>query len=232
MRDRKSNRSEAGFSLIELVIAMTITLVVMGIATTLIARSLKVRSRENKRTDALADSQRALNLMTREISNAGFRMKTNGVVWQDSNDDSSIRILANLNKYTGEVDGGVTEAGEDVKFFLADNTQYLVRYDKNRADTDPLKKTVLANRVYSLNAYYFEQTVDYTTGTCDRPVAVTTTGVSKLSGSNIADAKYVVLAICVDLPAEGTPGSPGYQPASQTLLVSDVNLRNANTFGY
>jgi prepilin-type N-terminal cleavage/methylation domain-containing protein len=233
MRERNNNRNNsAGFSLIELIIAMTITLVVMGIATTLIAKSLKVRARENRRTDALADSQRALNLMTREIANAGYRMKTNGIVWQDSNDDNSIRILANLNKYTGETDNGVTETGEDVKFFLSDNTQYLVRYDKNRASNDPLLKTVLANRIYSLNVFYYDQTVNYTTGTCDTPVTVTTSGVSKLTNANIAKAKYVVLALCVDLQAEGTPGSPGYQPASQTLLVSDVTLRNANTFGY
>src|SRR5436305_5994846 len=233
MRERNTKRNNAaGFSLIELLIAMAITLTVMTIATTMIAKSLKVRARENRRSDALADAQRALNLMSREISNAGFRMKTNGIVWQDSNDDNSIRVVANLNKYTGETDNGVTEPGEDVKFFISDNTQYLVRYDKNRLDTDPLQKTVLANRVYSLNVFYFNRTVNYTTGTCDTPVTVTTSGVSKLTGANIANAKYVVLALCVDLPAEGTPGSPGYQPASQTLLVSDVSLRNANTLYY
>jgi Tfp pilus assembly protein PilW len=232
---RKRNifdKGETGFSLFELIIAMAITLTVMTVAMTLIAKSLKVRARENKRTDALADSQRALNLMSREIANAGFRMKTNGIVWQDSNDDSSIRILANLNKYTGETDNGVTEPDEDVKFFISDNTQYLVRYDRNRPSTDSLQKTVLANRIYSLNVFYFDQAINYTTGTCDAPVTVTTAGVNKLSGANIAKAKYVVLALCVDLPAEGTPGSPGYQPASQTLLVSDVTLRNADTTYY
>src|SRR5436305_3610650 len=174
MRERNTKRNNAaGFSLIELLIAMAITLTVMTIATTMIAKSLKVRARENRRSDALADAQRALNLMSREISNAGFRMKTNGIVWQDSNDDNSIRIVANLNKYTGEVDNGVTEAGEDVKFFISDNTQYLVRYDKNRADTDPLQKTVLANRVYSLYVYYFAQPVNYTTRTRHTPVPAT-----------------------------------------------------------
>jgi prepilin-type N-terminal cleavage/methylation domain-containing protein len=232
MHERKMKKGAAGFSLIELLVAMTITLVVMSIATTLVARSFKIRARENRQSDALADSQRALNLMTREISNAGFRMKTNGIVWQDSNNDNSIRLLANLNKYTGETDNGVTEPGEDVKFFLADNTQYLVRYDKNRPDTDPLQKTVLANRVNSLHVFYFNQKVNYTTGDCNTPVTVTTTGVSKLSGANIAQAKYVVLALCVSLPAEGQPGSPGYQPATQTLLVSDVSLRNADTYSY
>jgi prepilin-type N-terminal cleavage/methylation domain-containing protein len=218
----------AGFSLIELMIAMAVTLTVMGIATTLIARSLKVRARENRHTDAMADSQRALNLMSREIANAGFRMKTNGIVWQDSINDTSIRILANLNKYTGETDNGVTEVGEDVKFFLADNTQYLVRYDAN----DPVKKsTVLANRVTSLHVYYFDQRVNYTTGDCTTPIT-TSAGTNKLTNANIANATYVVLAVCVDLVAEGTPDSPGYQPATRALLVSDVALRNANIISY
>ena len=229
MFHRNPNRRAAGFSLIELLIAMTVTLTVMSVATTMIARSLRVRARENRRSDSLADAQRALNLMTREISSAGFRMKTNGIVWEDSSDDKSIRVLANLNKYTGEVDNGVTEEGEDVKFFLADNTQYLVRYDAN--SPAGLQTTVLANRVYSLNVYYYSQRVDYTTGTCDAPV-VTAAGVNKLTNANIANATYVVLALCVDLQAEGTPGSPGYQPASQTLLVSDVTLRNSNTNDY
>ncbi|HWT00449.1 MAG TPA: prepilin-type N-terminal cleavage/methylation domain-containing protein [Pyrinomonadaceae bacterium] len=230
MRERKNiNRGAAGFSLIELLIAMAVTLTVMGIATTMIARSLHVRSRENRRTDALADAQRALNLMTREIANSGFRMRTNGIVWQDSNNDKSIRVLANLNKYTGEADNGVTEDGEDVKFFLADNTQYLVRYDPY--GPAGLQTTVLANRVYSLRVYYYAQRVTYTTGDCDNPI-VTPAGTVRLTNANIAGAGYVVIAVCVDLQAEGKPGSPGYQPASKTLLVSDVTLRNADVYQY
>lgn len=229
MLHRNSRRGAAGFSLIELLVAMTVTLVVMSVATTMIAKSLRVRARENRRSDSLADAQRALNLMTREISSAGFRMKTNGVVWEDSNNDQSIRVLANLNKYTGETDNGVTEEGEDVKFFLSANTQYLVRYD--RFAPAGLQKTVLANRISSLNVYYYSQRIDYTTGDCDAPV-VTAAGVNKLTNANIANATYVVLALCVELQAEGSEGSPGYQPASKTLLVSDVTLRNSDTGNY
>lgn len=230
MRKQRIQKGDAaGFSLIELLIAMVITLVVMGVATTLIARSLKVRARENRHTDALADSQRALNLMSREIANAGFRMKTNGIVWEDSNNDKSIRVVANLNKYTGAVDNGVTESGEDVKFFLSDNTQYLVRHDANAPAGQ--ESTVLANRISDLWVYYYARRVDYTTGDCDAPIT-TPVGVNKLTGANIATASYVVLAVCVDLQAEGTPGSDGYQPATKTLLVSDVNLRNATITDY
>jgi Tfp pilus assembly protein PilW len=226
MHDQNVSHKAQGFSLIELLIAMTITIVVMAAATTLIARSLKVRARENRRSDALADAQRALNVMSREIANTGFRMKTNGIVWQDSNDDKSIRVLANLNKYTGDTDNGVTEEGEDVKFFLATGTQYLVRYDANVPPA-----SVLANRVSSLGFYYYAQRVNYTTGDCTTPIT-TPAGTNKLTGANIANATYVVIAVCVELPAEGTAGSLGYQPASRMLLVSDVNLRNANTSGY
>ena len=232
MRGHNIKRSgAAGFSLIELMIAMVITLTVMGIATTLIARSLKVRARENRQTDALADAQRALNLMTREIANSGYRMKTNGIVWEDSNNDTSIRVLANLNKYTGETDNGVTEEGEDVKFFLTNDKQSLVRYDPHATDPD-LRSTVLANRINGLNIYYYAQRVDYTlTGNCAAPV-ISGNGVARLTNANIANATYVVLSICVDLPAEGSPGSPGYHPATQALLVSDVALRNPNINAY
>src|SRR5712691_12054078 len=93
-----SKRNQAGFSIIELLIAMTVTLVVMSIAVTLLARSLHIRERENEHVDELADVQRALNIMSREISNAGFNLTTNGIVAADSN-GQAIRVRANLNKF-------------------------------------------------------------------------------------------------------------------------------------
>jgi hypothetical protein len=41
------------------------------------------------------------------------------------------------------------------------------------------------------------------------------------------DAKYVVIAVGVTLPAVGSPNTDGYQPASQVQLTSDVVLRNS-----
>jgi Tfp pilus assembly protein PilW len=221
---------QAGFSLIELVIAMTITIVVMALASTLIARSMKLRSRENHRSDALADAQRALNIVSREVASSGFRMTSNGIVWQDS-DASSIRVLANLNKYWGGLDNDVTDENEDVKYLLSAGTNYLVRYDKNDPEADT-RTTVLANRVNAFRVYYFETKVDYTTGDCATPVTVTTAGAATLAGADIAKTKYIVLAVCVELPQEGTPGSDGYQPPWRTVLVSDVTLRNANLDEY
>ena len=218
----------AGFSLLELLIAMTTTIAMLGLASTVLSAGFRIRSRENGVSDATADVQRALNIMSREIANAGFNLTTNGVVAGDS-DASHIRIRSNLNRFdataTSASRNGVIDTGEDVKYFVNDasNTNYLVRYDVN---TDG--KTVLANRLDSLTIHYFAQKVTYVTnGTpaCD---------FSSPSSSEVSpdQARYIVIAICVQLPAFGIPNSEGYQPASNVLLVSDVTLRNANLTAY
>jgi prepilin-type N-terminal cleavage/methylation domain-containing protein len=230
-QSHSGTQGEAGFSFIELLISMTIVVSVMSIAGSLLAQALKVRTRENTRTEALADAQRALNLMSREIANAGLGMKTNGIVWQDSNNNESIRVLADLDRYSGTPDYDVNDSSEDVKFYLTDNTNYLVRYDPHNPNPN-LQTTILAQSVNSMKVYFFTGPVTYTTGTdCSQPV-VFAAGVSPLTDANIAGARYIVIAVCVNLPAYGTPGAAGYQPQSQTLLASDVTLRNANLDQY
>ena len=142
-------KNMAGFSLVELLIAMTVTLVMLGIATTALTTGYRIRDREESVTDAAADAQRALNIMSREIANAGFNLNTNGIVPGDSS-ATSIRIRSNLNKYDATASeasrNGVIDPGEDIKFFVntANNTDYLVRHDANALGN---KTTVLANRV-------------------------------------------------------------------------------------
>lgn len=206
-------RSEQGFSLLELLVAMTVTLVVMGLASTLIASSFNLRLREDRRTDALADAQRSLNIMSRELSNAGVNLTTNGIVASDSN-VSSIRVRADLDAYdsAGGTSGWVSDKDEDVKYTIqvVDGERYLVRYDVNLGET-----TVLANRIDTLEVHYYNQKLDYATqaGT-----------VAEVSPDQ---ADFIVLIVEVTLPATGALGSSGYQPPSRTRLISDVALRNA-----
>ncbi len=251
MRRRKQSAGDAaGFSLLELIIAMTVTLVVMGIASTLLARGFNVRKREDQRSDALADAQRALNIMAHEIANAGFNLTTNGIVDSDSqvdaNGNGTIRVRANLNKYSYKNDAGAIysqaarnnigdpaavageDAGEDVKFFVtpAANTTYLVRYDLYALNL--AQSTVVANRIDSLRIQYYDEKVTYTTGTCEAPI----NNVKNIAGAaknQVAPsaARYVVIAVCVKLEASGRPNSPGYQPESRVLLATDVALRNS-----
>jgi len=222
MTQNTRKKAADGFSLLELLIAMTVTLVMLGVATTLLAAGYRIRSRENSVTDAVADVQRALNIMCREVANAGFNLNTNGIVAGDS-DATHLRIRSNLNRYDPTAStasrNGVIDPGEDLKYFVngASNTDYLVRYDANATGT---KHTVLANRLDSLAIHYFAQRVSYSTSGCD---------ISSPSAGEVnpAAASYVVIAVCVQIPASGSPNTAGYQPASTVLLVSDVTLRNA-----
>jgi prepilin-type N-terminal cleavage/methylation domain-containing protein len=237
-----AKKSEDGFSLIELIIAMTITLVVLSIATTLIAQSLNIRTRSNENVDALADAERALNIMSREIAQAGFNLNDNGIVADDSvvdgNGNSTIRIRANLNRFdTDALDpatrGTVSEPGEDVKFFIhpTGETTLLARYDQYGPDP---KSTVVANRLDRLRIHYFAQSVTYSTPNCGTSQDARCCDIETPSAAEVspAAARYVVIAICVQQGATGAPGSPGYQPAHNLLLTSDVTLRNANLQNY
>jgi type II secretory pathway pseudopilin PulG len=224
-----NNNTSGGFSLLELLIAMVITMALMTAAATLLANALRVRSRENQKSDALADTQRALNIMSREIANAGFNLTGNGIVAADSG-LNEIRVRSNLNRY--DYDASVTAAsrdnvqdtGEDITYFIntADNTMYLARHDPFGTGS-----TVLANRIDGMNIHYFADKVTYTAPA----------GGSDITGASAAEvspssAKYIVIAISVTLDAVGQPGSPGYQPPYSVLLCSDVTLRNTDLWSY
>ena len=241
MKTQPSN-NQAGFSLFEMIIAMTITITVLGVSSTLLAGGFNARSREDRKSDAVADVQRALNIMTREISNSGFKLPSglgavasNGIVTDDS-DNTSIRIVSNLNGMPDSTNGyfedtDVEDTDEDLKFLMyVDNDlgqRYIVRYERNGTN----QTTVLANRIDSLVFRYYDEKVTYSTtvdanGNCD------ITDVKNASGSaknevSAASAKFVVIAVGVTLPAVGTQGASGYQPPSQVQLTSDVVLRNS-----
>jgi prepilin-type N-terminal cleavage/methylation domain-containing protein len=222
--NKRTDNPQAGFSLFELVIAMSITLVVMGAASALLAGSFNIRARENQRSEAIADVQRALNIMSREVANSGFGLMNNGLVAADSG-ASSIRFRANLNAFRGETtSNSVTDRDEDVQYRLINDgtSSFIARLDVN---TNNLT-TVLANRIDSFRIRYYASKIDYTISDCD---IVPEAGAVEVTPTA---AKYVVVTICVTLPARGTPGSSGYQPAGNMQLVSDIALRNADPTQY
>ena len=241
---RKSFGNAAGFSLVELMIAMAVTLAMMTLASRALMECFNVRARQDARSDTIADVQRALNIMSREVASAGYGLTNgnNGIVGCNPNCDSTattIRVRSNIDRFdSAPTDATTSQANEDVKFFLNDsaNTRYLVRYDANATDT---KATVLANRITALQFHYFDRRVTYSTLNYDpaTPAASLLTSVKNSVGAAQAEvapnlAKYVVIIVVVRLPAVGEPNSPGYHPASNEMLVSDVALRNNDMDNY
>jgi prepilin-type N-terminal cleavage/methylation domain-containing protein len=222
---KQHSLSQQGFSLIELLIAMSITIVIAATASTLVARSFKMRAREDVRSDAIADAQRALNIVSREISNSGFGLIDNGIVPGDTS-NASIRFRSNLNAYTRDGSGNpvagagaVVDADEDIKYTMynddAANRHYLVRYDAILGAVDQRAgTTVLANRLDTFQLQYFDS------AGAELDVAT--------NPDAVISAWIVRITVGVILPEDGSPGSPGYQPESTLNLVSEVVLRNAS----
>ena len=244
-RDETGNRAEAGFSLLELMIAMGMTVMVLGVASALLASAVNIRAREDRRTDAISDVRRTLNTMTRELTNAGYGLPSgmagNGLVAADSN-ATQIRVVSNTDRFStapGATPNGPNSPDEDVIYrFVVDNANnesYIMRFDVNSVIT---QSTILANRIDALVIHYFNQRVRYTPGggdNCGQQNDIT----NVLNAAGVAQAEvppaqasFLVISACVSLPQVGTAGSPGFQPAMRTQLVSDVQMRNAVAASY
>lgn len=198
-----------GFSLIELMVAMGVTLVIMIAAGRMLAMSMNVRMRENQRSEAIADVQRALQSMSRDLGNAGLGLAGNGITCDDPNEDTygEIRIRSNLNGMPPAYDTTTKDADEDVVYALINDAtvtppQRLI----TRQDVNAKRISQLANRIDALQFTFL-----HADGTAATPPT----------------AERVKITVTVTLPAIGTAGVGGYQPPSRMRLQSDVILRNS-----
>jgi Tfp pilus assembly protein PilW len=225
----KERSSQSGFSVLELMITLIVMLFVMAAASRLMVASFRLRSREDKRGEALADARRALDAMTHEIASAGYKLPSglglpaNGIVSANS-DATGIRFVTNTGSANTSL---VNESGEDVMYRLttdAAGNSFVTRYDMNAGPAS----SVIGNRIDNLTIRYYDQLVRYTTNAaaCD----INTGGTAE--STDRTRSTYVVLSLCVTLPQVGTPGADGYQAASTVQMTSDVYLRNSALTNY
>lgn len=207
---KKCDKKQAGFSILELIVAMTIILIVLGLVMTLFARSLSTRQRESSRTDALTAAQAALNVISREIANSGYGLKLdddgiadNGLVDADSDADT-IHFRAN----TTNDNILLTDPGEDVTYYYEPGTQSILRYDKNGDGIGIPQTSIVINRISSLAFQYF----DYSGS---NPVPTVNTTPSPQTGR---------VRVTVTVKLEQIIGQTNPQDVT---LVSDVTLRNS-----
>jgi type II secretory pathway pseudopilin PulG len=196
---------EAGFSLLELIIGMSITLGIMAIAGAMLSGSFNIRRRENRRAEAISAAQHALNYLSRDVANAGFGLRKNGIVNEDS-DASSIRIRANLDGFSGTSEAGsLSQADEDVEYFLhkTDTDEDSFKGELMRYDVNLQQSRLLVANVDNFEIYYFSQKVDYTLDPTGG-IAVTTPGVAEVSDQS--QTTYIVITLMFTLEAVGQPG--------------------------
>ncbi len=145
MNETTKKLKDRGFSLVEMLVSMTITLMILGVAVTIFSRVLGTRARETSRTDAITSAQAALNIMSREIGNSGYGLDYNGV-----GTDSTSTML-HIRSNTDNTNYETVDPGEDIAFYL-DGTggdQSVVRHDNHTNETSGI-----INRISSVNFTY------------------------------------------------------------------------------
>jgi prepilin-type N-terminal cleavage/methylation domain-containing protein len=218
---RSSEMAPSGFSLVELLITLTITLVILGLAFSLLARSLNTKVRQQDQASALSDASSGLGRMADEVVNAGFGLRTNGIVAGDSN-EGQIRIRANLNALLKQTTSNtVTDSREDVTFRLTPDASggasCLIRMDA-------------VTGASSIVAYSIDDVDIDADGDGD---GLTFT-YHDAAGTVVApeSATRVTVTLRIKLEQQGVPGAPGFQPAITKVLTENIVLRNAGLTAY
>ncbi len=141
------NTKKNGFSLIELLIAMSIMLVLLGLVSGFLVRIFSTQRRESQRAQSIAATKSALNIMSREISNSGYGLTNNGFVTADS-DAGKIHFRTNVENDNASTDS----PGEDVTYFYNAAQQSIVRFDPN----DNPQTSIVLDKISEVTIDYFD----------------------------------------------------------------------------
>ena len=198
-KTRKKITGEAGFSLVEMLIVMTVLLVVLSLVSSVFMAALGTRDRETQKTDALTSVQAALNVMSREIGTSGFGLDGNGIVTANSN-ENKIHFRANIQNDDWRTD----DAGEEIMYYYDAKTNSVVRYDRFATPST----SIVINRVSNVTFKYFNFS-----GSNSSPVE-----------SSVATNKTGKIKISLLVQLDDVQGQPKNQKIS---LTTEIALRNS-----
>lgn len=119
-------RRDAGFTMVELLVGLSIMAVVVGILSTMLMTSNRTHQATVARAETQASSRTAMSLLTTELAQTGAdpTIPPSGVVGIALADTQSIHIRADRN-----ADGAIqtTEPSEDITYTYNPGTQILSR---------------------------------------------------------------------------------------------------------
>lgn len=115
MNRSRRTRPEPGFSLVEVLVTLTILAVVAGVLSTVLLASNRTHIKSTRRAQIQGASRQAMSLLTSEIRNAGAdpRIPAAGILGVVAADTHAVRVRADMN-----ADGAIstTEPSEDITY--------------------------------------------------------------------------------------------------------------------
>jgi len=112
-----------GFSLIELLIVMAVSMILLTGAISVFSNQTKVYSGQQQQLNVIQDSRLAIDVLTTDIRMAGFKKNGATLTGISTATATSIRVLADLNQ-----DGVITSGGdEDISYSYDVDTKILSR---------------------------------------------------------------------------------------------------------
>jgi type IV pilus assembly protein PilW len=195
----RETASAAGFTLIELMIAMAIGMIVFAsVATTFISQT-RAYSAQEQINQMEQNARGALDIMSREIKMAGYKPNGGSVTGVVSYTSSSLTIQADLNG-----DGSISTSGSD-------NEQITYTYDSTnkqiRRQIGSAAAATLAENLSSFAFTYYQ--------------ASGTTLAS--SASNIRRIE-IALTAKTEKPDPGYSANGGYRTVDVSATITPINL--------
>lgn len=196
---------ESGYTMVELMLSLGISLIIFGAAVGAFTGALNGREYQTARTDAIVSAQAAINIMSREIGNSGYGLLNNGIVLADSN-ATRLHFRTNVDNS----DYSTTDPNEDVTFFCDScdsNGGSVVRYDAANGGAT----SGIINKVSRVQFQYW----DYN----DITHAVT----GPFSAPTLNTGRVTITLTVIINTVQGQPTGD----SANVTVTSDVTLRNS-----
>jgi type IV pilus assembly protein PilW len=188
-----------GYTLMELMVSMTIGLIVMASVATTFTSQTRTYSAQEQINQMEQNARGALDIMSREIKMAGYKPNGGSVTGVVSYSSTSLTIQADLNG-----DGIVSTSGSD-------HEQIAYAYDSaNKRITRQVGNdaaAILAENISALTFTYYQST-----------------GTSYATSATTIRRIQISLTAKTEKPDPGYPSDGGYRTVDVSTTITPINL--------
>jgi type IV pilus assembly protein PilW len=197
---------EHGFTLMELLVAMALSMVILGAITGTFMTQTRFYNAQEQVNEMQQNARAAMDLMTREIKLAGYKPRGTESFTGVSYSTTELRIRANLNGYLSDAQGGdatINDSSDEHLVYTFDSANKQIKRAYGLAGSTP---QVIANNITS-----------FTFGYLDSNGAPTTTA---------ADIRQVSLSITArtSKPDPNLTTNNGYRTYTLSNVITPSNL--------